>query len=208
MNGITQKKYINDNYQEIIQLVLNCYKTVFKESCISYCSVPITSGKNYLKWLSKNNKKYVDIDSLNQEELQSHLLEVIKPNHVLANQFVTCIRQKNSQPVIDPTSLIEIEGWQQKQWRELWQKVIENFVNKIYFINYWEYSNGCIYEFFIAQKQEIITLNETQELISLDEGINLIENTLNEFVALKINIDFRLQIINDLKNIKSNQKTT
>jgi hypothetical protein len=56
--------------------------------------------------------------------------------------------------------------------------VIEYYITTAFFINDWQYSNGCVYEFWVAQKKGIPTFSETQQPLNLKTGVNLINEAI------------------------------
>ncbi|MGF1540574.1 MAG: hypothetical protein ACFCU5_09005, partial [Pleurocapsa sp.] len=141
-----------------ISAMLEVYKSVFNQDGVLYCSAPVTSGKRYIDWLERIGKNFVDIDRADRSYHESHFKEVIEPNRKHAQRFIGQLREETEQIVIDPTALTPIANWKQQDWRSFWQQVIERYVNTVFLINDWQYSNGCVYEFWVAQKNEIPTL--------------------------------------------------
>ena len=56
--------------------------------------------------------------------------------------------------------------------------IIEKYVSAVIFAEGWQYSNGCVYEFFTAQKNRIPTLDEQQSNLTLNKGIRLIDSAI------------------------------
>ena len=68
-------------------------------------------------------------------------------------------------------------------------------------INDWQYSNGCVYEFWVAKKNEIPTLNEDKHPLSLTAGIEMIEEAIVQVKQRGGNTIFFEEILNDLKSL-------
>lgn len=157
-----------------IDMMLEVYKSVLYGNDIFYCSAPITSGKRYINWLEHIGKCFVDIDSVDKDYHESHLREVIEPNRVHAQQIIQRLREQTGCIVIDPTGLSSLPGWTQQDWYYFWEQVIKRYVTTAFFVNDWQYSKGCVYEFWIAYKKGIPVFDEDQSPLSLETGINMI----------------------------------
>ena len=184
-----------------ISAMLEVYKSVFNQDGVLYCSAPVTSGKRYIDWLERIGKNFVDIDRADRSYHESHFKEVIEPNRKHAQRFIGQLREETEQIVIDPTALTPIANWKQQDWRSFWQQVIERYVNTVFLINDWQYSNGCVYEFWVAQKNEIPTLNEDRHPLDLVIGIEMIEEAIVQIKQRGGNTIFFEQILNDLKSL-------
>lgn len=164
--------------QAAIDMMLEVYKSVLYGSNVSYCSAPITSGKRYLAWLDSVGKCFVDIDGVDKDYQYLHFQKVIEPNRLHAQQFIQKLRDQKDYIVIDPSALSALPSWTQRDWRSFWGKVIERYVNTAFFINDWQYSNGCVYEFWIAQRKGIPVLDESQCALTLEVGISMVAETI------------------------------
>ncbi|MDF5726265.1 MAG: hypothetical protein PUP91_38670 [Rhizonema sp. PD37] len=164
--------------QAAIDMMLEVYKSVLYGSNVFYCSAPITSGKRYLDWLNSIGKCFVDIDGLNKHYQESHFNKVIEPNRLHSLQFIQKLRKQKDSIVIDPSALSALPNWTQQDWRSFWGKVIESYVNTVFFINDWQYSNGCVYEFWISQRKGISVFDETKHPLTLEIGISLITEAI------------------------------
>ena len=160
--------------------MLDVYESVLDGETACYCSAPVTSGKRYIDWLKRIGKNFADIDAAHADYHEHHFQEVIAPNRAHAQRIIQKLRTERGQVVIDPTAIPYIEGWTQHDWRSFWQRVIERYVRTAFFIDDWQYSNGCVYEFWVAHKKGIPTLDEKGRALTLEAGITLIEKALAE----------------------------
>ncbi|GBF82700.1 hypothetical protein AsFPU1_4134 [Aphanothece sacrum FPU1] len=181
--------------------MVEVYKSVLDTDEVFYCSSPVTSGKRYIDWLESIGKKFVDIDSADENYRILHHQEVITPNRQHAQVIIQNLRHKTGKIVVDPTALPHIPGWTQQDWRFFWQQVIEYYITTAFFINDWQYSNGCVYEFWVAQKKGIPTFSETQQPLNLKTGVNLINKAIPRLKKREGNTEFIEQVLQDLEKL-------
>lgn len=169
---------VTSTNESAINLMLEVYKSVLDADNVLYCSAPITSGKRYIEWLEYIKKNFVDIDSADEGDRELHFKEVIEPNRARAQQLIQKLRKETGHVVVDPTAILSIPGWTQHDWRSFWRQVIEKYVTIAFYVDGWQYSNGCAYEFWVAQKKRIPTLDESGSPLSLAVGIDLVEEAI------------------------------
>lgn len=172
--GNTDKLTIEGPNKATIDLMLEVYESVMNGTDVFYCSAPITSGKRYITWLERIGRCFVDIDRVEQDYQESHFREVIEPNRLHAQQIIQRLREQTGCIVVNPTALPPLPGWTQGDWHSFWGKVIERYVTIAFFINDWQYSKGCVYEFWVAQRQGIPTFDEGKCPLSLESGISMV----------------------------------
>ncbi|MGK7950420.1 MAG: hypothetical protein AB4368_16950 [Xenococcaceae cyanobacterium] len=186
-----------------IKAMLEVYKSVINKNGVLYCSAPITSGKRYIDWLESIGKNFVDIDRADKTYHDSHFEEVIEPNRKHAQHFIWQLRKQTEKIVIDPTALPPIPEWKQQDWHLFWRQVIERYVSTVFLVDDWQYSNGCVHEFWIAQKNGIPTLNENQQTLNLATGIDMIAETIVKVQQRGGNTTFVEEILNNLKSLST-----
>ena len=131
-----------------IAFMLEILASVIEGRTAVYVSTPITTGKRFLKWYVQ---KKIDERVPLTEQKDMFLREVVEYNRQRARVVVRRLRHGSSKIVIDPTSIVDFPGWTQDDYRCLWGRVIERYVDRVIFIEGWQYSNGCAYEFLVAQ---------------------------------------------------------
>lgn len=159
-------------------LLVQAFGSVLDESSALYCSTPITTGKRFFDWLDRLGASYREIDDATDREREAHVREVIEPNVQRAREVVARLRHQANRPVIDPTAIPHIPGWTQDEWRSFWERVIERYANAVVFVDDWQFSNGCAYEFLVAQRKEIPTLAEDGRPLDLDTGISMVADAI------------------------------
>jgi hypothetical protein len=187
------------NRSEVAQMV-NILGSVVGNNAATYLSVPITSGKRYSVLNNRHNGK---LDLSLPDHRDQHRREVIEPNIVLARLVSTQLRKTSSAVVIDPTGLEDVPGWTQNDYLFFWACVIKKFARKVVFIDGWQYSKGCSYEFLVAHTNRIKTYNDQIKPVTLNKGIRLIKQAMDELEATSMLTDFHEKIISELLNLQN-----
>lgn len=166
-----------------------------------YVSTPITSGRRFVDWSSN---RAAEFDLTHPETYQEFLREVLEPNSEHARTVIKQLRVRFNQPLIDPTALKDIDGWTQDDYRYLWAKVIEQYAGTVVFLNGWQYSNGCAYEFLVANQvsPHRLILGETLEPLTLEQGTRLINAAISEFRNSQAPVDFLEHVSNELTRLQ------
>jgi hypothetical protein len=180
------------------------YKSVLDNDGIFYCSAPVTSGKRYINWLERIDKKFIDIDEADEKCREFHYKEVIEPNRKYANLIIQKLRHKTCRVVIDPTALPHIPNWTQQDWRFFWQQVIERYVTTVFFIDDWQYSNGCVYEFWVSHRKGIPVFDENQQPLSIEKGTILIQEAICKIRNRGGSTIFIEEILRDIEALSIN----
>ena len=160
-------------------------------------SAPITSGRRFLEWYSTRGGPRGSAEECRSE----HLNEVVAPNRSAAVALVSRAREVGRGFVIDPTAVGHVEGWTQSDYRTAWARVIEEFARTAVFANGWEFSNGCSYEFLIATKTGIETLDESLRPIDLAAGLSMIRRATGELSSRGLPVEFLRGILEDLASL-------
>jgi len=194
-------------HERELELLLNVLGSVISDQTAVYVSAPITSGRRFANWSSARD---LEIDLSQPETYQEFLREVLEPNSKHARKIIRRLRSSFTKALIDPTALKDIEGWTQDDYRVLWARVIEQYAGTVIFLDGWQYSNGCAYEFFIANRlgsdSRPSVLKETLEPLTLEEGIRLIKSAVSELQISSLPTDFLGQVLNELTKLHASEE--
>jgi hypothetical protein len=180
-----------------IELALQVLAGVVAEHSAVYVSAPITSGRRFAERASKNGLV------LNRDD---HVQDVILPNLRHAQAIVEQLRARKTGPLIDPTAVGDFPGWSQDDYRQLWGSVIERYVSTVIFLDDWEYSNGCAYEFFVAKRSGLDTRDEADSIITLESGMGRIANAAVELETMGAPAQFLHHIVEALAGISTREE--
>jgi hypothetical protein len=178
-------------HERDVAALLNILGSVIVERSGVYVSAPITSGRRLAQWLGSRN---VEFDPSHPESYAEFQREVLEPNCEHAQDIISNLRKKFPNVVIDPTALKDIDSWTQDDYRYLWGKVIEQYASTVVFIDGWQYSNGCSYEFLVsyqsASNQCPLVLNENLKPLTREQGLKLIREAIHELKEAGLSTEF------------------
>ncbi len=159
-----------------------------------YVAAPITGGPRFVAWYESVGSK-LDRQSPEYNSLQRR--EVIEPNCESAQSAIENILAREQGGVIDPTRF-EAPRWTQDDYRNFWSQVIERFAARAIFLDGWQLSSGCIYEFLVASTLGMPTLNSDFSPLTFTNGFNHVKQGLSEMTRIKADATFFQKIVNEL----------
>ena len=92
-------------------------------------------------------------------------------------------------------------NWTQEDYRYLWRRVIERYARRVWLMEGWHYSDGCAFEFYVARREGIETLNEVGGMISRIQGISLIRGAMSEMAAMGLPTGFLRTVVSALEDV-------
>src|SRR5688572_25822069 len=138
MNRVTESRYlprVTARPTEVQALVEMLACAVVGRTA-TYVAVPMTSGNRYFEWYARHGR---DLARQGPEYRSSHEQEVLRPNLLHARSAMLRIRKSIPGIVLDPT-LLELPGWEQRDYHVLWGTVIERYAQRVVFLDGWEFS--------------------------------------------------------------------
>jgi len=191
-------------HEREVWLLLAMLSTVAAARSSVYVSTPITSGRRLADWF-ENRDPQPDISHPEYQEFQR---KVAKLNSEHARTVIQQLRNIFAKTLIDPTALKDIEGWIQNDYRYFWAKVIEQYADTVVFLDGWQFSNGCAYEFLIANRTRPAPaiINEDLKPLTLEDGVRLVEAAVQELRRSKLQPDFLSLVLRELMNLSSRQE--
>jgi hypothetical protein len=169
----------------VVGAMLSVFSTVLTRNSAIYVSSPLTTGKRARLWREDGDTSY-------EEFLATH---VVAPNRKAAADFVALLRDGTSKPVIDPTALDDVEGWDQGDYLYFWGNVISRFAERVVLRDGWEFSRGCSYEFAVARRMNIQCVREDGSPLSLADGVGLIRLAVREEQEKGLDTSFHEELL-------------
>jgi len=182
-------------YPNYIEKIADLLRSVIGGRTATYVSVPITTGPRYLRWFKERGAK---LDPTSHEYREEHYISVIQPNWEATRNRISELRHKTHNIVIDPTAFQPSE-WTQDEYRYFWGKVIERYVNTVVFLDGWEYSSGCCFEFLTATRCGANTITENKQPINREMGIELITAAIQEIKQYSISTTYLERVVKELQ---------
>ncbi len=135
-----------------------------------------------------------------EEELRR---EVIEHNRAHAARVARWLRASCGATLVDPTRLEDLPGWTQDDYRAFWALVVERFACRAFFLDDWQYSNGCSYEFPTARRGGVPTFDERERPLSLADGTRLIRSAVAEMREQSLPTQFLERVLEELSGLCS-----
>ncbi len=182
-----------------IGAMLNVLSTAVEGRAAVYMSAPITSGRRYSAWRVSLGG---GAPEPGQEELRR---EVIEHNRAHAARVAQWLRSSCGATLVDPTRLEDLPGWTQDDYRTFWALVVERFACRVFFLDDWQYSNGCSYEFLTAWRCGVPTFDERECPLSLAEGMRLVGTAVAEMRGQSLPTSFLERVLEELARLRSTE---
>lgn len=188
---------------EDIEKLLELLRAVVTKRGALYVSAPITSGRRLTEWHIQSNGSLSRLTKPDYQE--EHLKKVVEPNRAHAAMSVLSLREKYpTHTVIDPTAVGDLKDWTQDDYRYFWGEVIIRYVSKVVFVDGWQFSSGCAYEFIVARRHGIETTDEEGRTIELEDGRRLLTEAATG--VSPESAFFLTEVLDDLSRLTSKEK--
>lgn len=174
-----------------IMALFNC---ILEGRTAAYLSTPITTGRRFLEWYKETGYKLEPNGSRYKEE---HYRAVIRPNTEEVEKKMNILRRQLDTVLVNPTKFDWTE-WTQDDYRHFWGKVIENYADAVIFLDGWQYSSGCAFEFLTAVRSGAETLNEDRSKLDMETGFQLIKNAVGEYKKNAIPAAYLERVMDEL----------
>jgi hypothetical protein len=163
-----------------------------------YVSAPITTGRRYAEWMStpalRPEGTGADVDL-------GFVREVVQPNRARARRAVDELRRAGRGIVIDPAALNDVPGWGQDDYRCLWAEVISRFASRVVFVDGWEFSSGCAYEFLVSMRLRIPVESECGERLGWGQGSDLLHAAIIALQQGALDVAFLRWVGDEIRSV-------
>jgi hypothetical protein len=173
-----------------IMLFLSALRSVIPAQSGVYVSAPLTSGRRFAEWSVSADSS---LGASSTQYQLAHSDHVVRPNRAAAANAISQLRRdppdwlsQGASPlvVIDPTAVPDLDRWGQDDYRVLWKRVIEEFARAIVFLDGWNYSSGCAYEFLTGVRRGLDLRRVDGSNITAPEGIGLLSSGAKDLEGL------------------------
>ncbi len=171
---------------EVIAM-LEVLSSVVQNRNAVYVSIPITSGRRYIKWYTRSHVKPNFKENGFQKDF---VLNVVEYNRKQSKRIITKLEKIFSNVLVNPTAMADINGWVQNDYRDMWGRVIQRYARTVVCTGGWNYSSGCSYEFLVAKKSKIATVDENNKYISIEEGVKQIQKAVADIKLCHLSTEF------------------
>jgi hypothetical protein len=162
-------QFTSDYHQEV-ELVFSAIDCVLHREHVIYCSSELTSGLRMYEALRQHGLKIAN------DAFRSNLLDV---NIEAAIQFAEQVRHRfHDRTIVVTPAPFSARGWTQDEYLAFWEMLLRRRIKAVWFNRNWAYSNGCTFEFAVAQDAGLPTFDESGRPLSRKEGIQLIAEVI------------------------------
>jgi hypothetical protein len=182
------------NRQVEIEAIVSVLDSIIEGRSAYYISTPMTTGKGSVEPCA------AAVDTFVPESLPEHRGNTTYRNHAYVSELVHRFRRSLASPVINPMAITDLPGWTQSDYRVLSAHIIERYAHTVIFVNDWQYSLGCSYEFLVARQTGAKTVTRNMAEISVAEGIRLIRGAVNELKQTGNNTSFLKAVTHELEH--------
>jgi hypothetical protein len=161
-------------YSEEVAMVFSALDCALHRGHVIYASSELTTGLRLYEVLRKHNLKTSDElkQQLGAGWYRTHIWD---PNEKSAIQFAEAVRAtlRDDTIVITPAPFYASQ-WNQSEFLYLWEQLLRTRVQSVRFNVNWQYSNGCTFEFAVAEDAGLPIFDHTGDPLPRSAGIELI----------------------------------
>lgn len=166
---MTEHELVQATYDDVCRMFLQGIQCVGGRRGVVYVTVPITSGYRLFKVLDREK---CTAEELRRRDPALFRSEVLEPNMADAESWAEQARNSfKGRVVLDPSRLVR-DGWSQDDYNNLWNRVIDDFVDIVIATPRWAFSRGA--------RNEIEKAIRTQRKVQTLEGQTIPAEALYE----------------------------
>ena len=189
-----------------IDAIVEFFRGLLKPKSAVYVSAPITSGRRFVDWLATFRRQF---QTFTEERYRSDQAErVIRLNRESVRALVADVKKQYGGGVIDPTAVGDLAGWTQNDYRSAWARIIKEFAHTVVFADGWHLSNGCAYEYLVATRAGVNTVDQNGRPIPVAKAMAMIADASQEFIALDVPSEFLRGILEELGSLRREPSIT
>jgi hypothetical protein len=152
---------VNRTGSALHMAIQQAWDCAFLGAHVTYLSGPITTGLRQIEQIRAGG----------ENRQAKH--RIIQENSEVLIDTARKLRLERTEIIVEPGSL-NVAGWSQADYLNLWEGLIERHVRLILFMPDWEYSLGCAVEFARAVRHDVRTEAISGSIISVEDGIALL----------------------------------
>lgn len=154
-------------------IALSTIRATIGTTRYQYLSGPITGGRRLIEWHARVGRE-LGAD----ERRAARKAAVIDPNIAEVQSVAECERNAG-RPTIEPGSFeADHPHWGQPEFYRFWDRVIEQHAQNVRFIDGWEFSAGCTFEYLSARRHGRPTCAIGGDELGRDAALALIDAAL------------------------------
>ncbi len=167
-------------YGDEVRIVLSALDAVLNGEPAIYASSELTSGRRLYQLLREHGVSTAkDLERLLGAEEYGRLLTA--PNLAAAESFARDLRRRfDRREVVVTPAPFAAPGWNQQEYLAFWELLIRTRFKAVFFNGDWYYSNGCAFEFTVAQDADLPTFDAAGRPLDIATGRELLASGARE----------------------------
>jgi hypothetical protein len=173
----TESKFTHD-YLEEVDLAFSAIDCVLRRERAIYASTELTTGLRLYEALREKGVRTA-------AELRANMghpwftANVWDPNVANALEFAEAIRQEqNERTLVISPAPFSAPGWTQPEYLAFWETLLQTRIKGAWFNRNWQFSNGCTFEYAVAQDALVPTFDNQGRPLNLDTAVRLITEAM------------------------------
>ena len=171
------------HYREEVEMVFSAVDCILHRDHVIYCSSELTTGLRLYKALREHGLKTASElrKKMGDRWFNANLWDV---NTEAAIRFAENVRSvfQDRTIVITPAPF-SAPGWSQAEYLAFWEALLRTRIKSVWFNDNWWLSNGCTFEFAVAQDAGLPTVDREGNVLHRNEGIKLVQRAIEELEA-------------------------
>ena len=173
MTTDTSERVIGLTCQQVADVALSTIRATIGTERYQYLSGPITGGLRLLKWHQTVGRSLSEIAYKPAREIA-----VIHPN-IADLKAAAELERCAGRPCIEPGSFeANCAQWTQQDFLNFWERVIETHAATIRFVDGWQFSAGCAFEYICALQCQRPTVNSLGQDLTKAAALKLLDGAL------------------------------
>jgi hypothetical protein len=182
---LSDSKFTRDQREEA-NMILSAMDCLLHREHVIYCSSELTSGFRLYEMLGERGLKTAAElkQKMGDEWFTANLWD---PNVRVAVEFAESVRHRYSDRTIVITPApFSAPGWSQPEYLAFWEELLRTRIKAVWFNRNWEYSNGCAFEFAVAQDAGLKTFDQYGAELSRSAGVELLRTAVEWLEARRL----------------------
>jgi hypothetical protein len=161
------------HYREEVEMTFSAIDCVLNREQGIYCSAELTTGWRLYEALREHKLKTAA--ELKQKMGEAWFTANIWDINVKsARDFAESVRSTlNDGTMVITPAPFSAPGWTQPEYLAFWETLLRTRIRSVWLNRNWQFSNGCTFEFAVAQDAGLPTFDQEGDTVDRSEGIEL-----------------------------------
>jgi hypothetical protein len=167
-------------YREEVEIAFSAIDCVLNREKGVYCSAELTTGWRLYEALGEHKVKTA-------AELKQKMgaawftVNIWDANVKSARDFAESVRRAlNDGTMIVTPAPFSAPGWTQPEYLAFWETLLRTRIKSVWFSRNWQFSNGCTFEYAVAEDAGLPSFDHEGNTIDRGTGIELISSAIRQ----------------------------